>query len=181
MNARKDGKGSNGWQCGECGGRRSGSREDELVGFAAVRIDADGPTSEELIAPEDILFAFTRGAIPAPPGGRRKPVIWAPWTAEFSFAQATVYLRTRNGIYRSYVRTLEEFKRKVPGVQFRSVGQSVVANLKKLHTVGLLRQQPPTLTYSVGESELGYLLETVVVGRAYVAGIRSCFAMPARA
>lgn len=180
MNARWDDGESNGWRCEESGGSRARPVEDGLVGFGAVRMDGDGRGSEECIAPEDILFAFTQGAVRAPSEGRRNRAIVAGWTTKLSFPPATVFLRTRSGIYRSYLRTLREFKSKVPAARFDVVSQSVIANLRNVDFISLGRQRAKELSYSVEESEIAWPIEIVVVGRDHVKRIRSRFAMPAR-
>jgi len=180
MNARRDDGKSNGQRCQESGSRRASAGEGGLVGFAAVRLDGDGRGTEECIAPEDILFAFTQGAVRAPSEGRMSRAILAGWTKKLSFAPATVYLRTRSGIYRSYLRTLQEFKSKVPAALFDVVSKSVVANLPNVDLSSLGRQRTKELSYSVGESELAWPVETLVVGRAYVKWIRFRFGVPTR-
>ncbi len=180
MNERWGDAESNGWRCGECGGSRARPAEDELVGVGAVRMDGDGRGSEVSIAPEDILFAFTQGAVRAPSEGGRNQAILAKWTAKHSFSPATVFLRTRSGIYRSYLRTLQEFKSKVPAAQFGVVSQSVIANLRNVDFISLGRQRVRTLSYAVEESEFSWPFDFVVVGRDHLKRIRARFGMPAR-
>ena len=168
---------------GANGGRRKteggGPYEPDLVGFAAVRMDGASSGSEECIKPEEILFAFTLGAVRAA-GGARHPAIVAKWTAKLPFPRATVFLRTRTGIYRSYLRTLREFKSKVPAARFDVVSQSVVANLREVDSISLGRHRIKTLAYAVEESELSWPVELVVVGRDRLKRIRSRFGMPPR-
>ena len=87
-------------------------------------------------------------------------------------------MRTRAGVYRSYLRTLREFKRKVSGRRFGSVSQSVVANLGKVNSINLARQRIKTLSYDVAESELSRPVEFVTVSSEHVQEIRDRFAMP---
>jgi hypothetical protein len=151
-----------------------------LVGFGAVRMDGDGCGSVECVAPEEILFAFTQGAVRAASVDGRRPAIVARWTPKLSFAPATVYLRTRAGIYRSYLRTLVEFKSRVSAARFDVVSQSVIANLSNVDAISLGRQRPRSISYDVEESELAWPLEIVIVGREFLKRIRSRFGIPTR-
>jgi len=180
MNARRGDGESNGWRSERRGVGREGPGDGELVGFGAVRMDGDGCGSEECVAPEDILFAFTQGAVRAASEGGRSPTIVARWTTKLSFAPATVYLRTRTGVYRSYLRTLVEFKSKVSAARFDVVSQSVIANLSNVNAISLGRQRPRSISYDVEESEFAWPLEIVFVGRDFLTRIRSRFGIPTR-
>jgi len=180
MDERRNDGGANAERRDEIGAWRAGTGEGDLVGFAAVRIDGAGSGSEECITPEEILFAFTRGAVRAA-GGHRNLAILAKWTPKLSFPPATVFLRTRRGLYRSHLRTLREFKSKMPAAHWGVVSQSVVANLREVDSIGLGPQQrAKTLAYAVEESELSWQFDFVVVGRGYVQQIRWRFGMPSR-
>jgi hypothetical protein len=179
MDARRKDGGANGGRRDESGAWRAGRGNSELIGFAAFRIDGAGSGSEECITPEEVLFAFTQGAVRAA-GGQRNPAIMAGWAPKLSFAPATVFLRTRRGLYRSHVRTLREFKSKMPAAQFDVVSQSVVANLREVDAIALGAQRIKTLAYAVEESELSWQFDLVVVGRDYLQQIRRRFGMPSR-
>ena len=180
MSTRGDNGKTNARLCKKCGGSRGGPGDSGLVSIIAVRMDGDGPGVEERVATEDILFAFTSGAVGGPPGGRRHPAILAKWTPKFSFPQAVLFLRTRSGIYRSYLRTLEDFKRRVSVAQFDRVSQSVIANLTRVHSTDLTGQGTKTLTYAVEKSEIAWPFESVVIGRDYLNRIRWRFGIPPR-
>ena len=180
MNPRRGDGESNGWRSGGSGGARDGPGDVGLVGFGAVRMDGDGSGSEECVAPEDILFAFTQGAVRAGSEGGRSPTIVARWTTKLTFAPATVYLRTRKSIYRSYLRTLVEFKSKVSAERFDVVSQSVIANLSNVDAIGLGRQRTRSISYDVEGSEFAWPLEIVIVGRDFLKRIRSRFGIPSR-
>jgi len=162
------------------GARRAHLGEREPIGFAAVRVDGGDGESVEVIKPEEILYAFTAGAVAVSAEGRRRPAIMAKWTPKLCFPSGTVFLRTRTGIYRSYLRTLQEFKRKVSARWFRSVSRSVVANLGAVSSINLGRQPIKTLSYAVDESELSWAVEFVTVSREYLREIREFFVMPTR-
>jgi hypothetical protein len=154
--------------------------EQEPVGFAAVRVGGGNGGAGEFIKPEEILYAFTAGAVVVAAAGNRVLAIMAKWVAKLCFPSGTVFLRTRRGIYRSYVRTLREFKSKVPGRRFESVSRSVVANLEAVSSVNLGRQRIKTLSYAVEENELSWAVEFVTVSRENLPRIREHFAMPKR-
>ena len=179
MDARRKDGGANGERRKESGAWRAGPAEHELVGFGAVRIDGADGGSEECITPEEVLFAFTQGAVRTA-GGQRSPAILARWAPKLSFPPATVFLRTRRGVYRSYLRTLREFKSKLPAAHWDVVSQSVVANLREVDSIGLGRQRIKTLAYAVEESELSWEFDFVVVGRDHLKRIRSRYGMPPR-
>jgi hypothetical protein len=130
--------------------------------------------------PEEILYAFTSGAVTDVTGGRRNLAIVGKWTSEFYFPSGIVFFRTRDGLYRSYVRALWKFARMVPAPGFEMVSKSVLANLRAVDSIDLGNQRIKTLSYAVEESEFSWPLELVVVRRDYLKRIRSCFAMPPR-
>jgi hypothetical protein len=160
------------------GARRAESGDLDLIGFGAVRLDDGIGESGEIIKPDEILYAFTAGAVEVAAEGRRRQAIMAKWTKKLRFSPGTVFLRTRAGVYRSYLRTLREFKRKVSGRRFVSVSQSVVANLDAVNSVNLARERIKTLSYDVEESELSWAVEFVTVSREHLQRIRIRFAMP---
>jgi hypothetical protein len=174
------GGGSNSRPRKDSGIWRNASGAYELVSFAAVRMDGEDSGSQECIAPEEILYAFTQGAVRRAGNDRRHPGILAAWTTKFAFPEGAVFLRTRSGIYRSYLRTLHEFKEKVPTARFDMVSQSVVANLCAVHSISLGRESTKTLSYLVDEIEISWPVELVLVGRDFVKRIRLRFGIPPR-
>jgi hypothetical protein len=162
------------------GARRAQLGEQEAIGFAAVRVDGGDGESVEFITSEEILYAFTAGAVEVAAGGRRRLAIIAKWTAKLCFPSGTVFFRTRTGIYRSYLRTLQEFKRNVSARRFRSVSRSVVANLGAVSSINLGRQPIKTLSYAFDGNELSWTVEFVTVSREYLREIREFFGMPTR-
>lgn len=183
MGERRKAGGGNPERGNGYGAGRGHLQEQEPVGFAAVRVDGgEGEKGEsgEFIKPEEILYAFTAGAVRIDAAGRRVLAVVAKWVAKLCFPSGIVFLRTRKGIYRTYVRTLREFKRNVAGRRFEPVSRSVVANLEAVRSVDLGRQRVKTLSYAVEESELSWALELVTVSRKYLPRIRECFAMPRR-
>jgi hypothetical protein len=164
----------------ENGAGRGQRGEQEPVGFAADPVGGGDGESGEYIKPEEILYAFTAGAVAGAAAEKRVLAIVAKWVAKFRFPQGVVFLRTRKGIYRSYLRTLREFKKNVPGRRFEPLSRSVVANLEEASSVNLGRQRIKTLSYAVDESDLSWALEFVTVSREYLPRIRECFAMPKR-
>jgi hypothetical protein len=162
------------------GARRVHQGEQEPIGFAAVRVDGGDGESVESIKPEEILYAFTSGAVEVAAEGRRRLAIMAKWTTKLCFPSGTVFLRTRTGVYRSYLRTLRDFKRNVSARRFGSVSQSVVANLGAVSSINLAGQPIKTLSYAVDDSELSWVVEFVTVSREYLREIRERFVMPTR-
>ena len=134
--------------------------------------------SEDHISPDEILYAFTAGAVEVAAHGRRRPAILAKWTKKLRFSPGWVFLSTRRGVFRSYLRTLREFKRRVSGRRFVRVGQSVVANLGEVNSSNLARQRIKTLRYDVEESEFSWSWELVTVSREQLQRVRDHFAMP---
>jgi hypothetical protein len=162
------------------GARRAHTGDWEPIGFGAVRVDGGNGESVEFIKPEEILYAFTAGAVAVAAVDRKKLAIMAKWTTKLCFPSGAVFLRTRTGIYRSYLRTLEEFKRTVSARRFRSVSRSVVANLGAVSSINLGGQPIKTLSYAVDGSEFSWMVEFVTVSRKYLREIREFFVMPKR-
>jgi len=121
-----------------------------------------------------ILFAFTVGAVIPGASRRKQPAIVARWAAKLQFLPGVVYLRTFDGVYRSRVRTLREFKQLV-SKDFDAVSHGVVANLWEVDDVSLGREKVKTLAYAVAESELAWPMELIVVKRSFLKRIRGRF------
>ena len=160
------------------GARRVESGDRELIGFGAVRMDDGLGVPGVYVKPGEVLYAFTAGAVVVAADGRRRQAIMAKWTKKLCFSSGIVFLRTRTGIYRSYLRTLREFKGKVAGRRFDSVSRSVIANLGEVSSINLVGQRIKTLSYDVEESELSWTVEFVSVSREHLQRIRDRFAMP---
>ena len=172
---RRNSEGDNGK-----GAKRARMDEWEPIGFAAVRVIGGDGESVEFIKREEILYAFTAGAVGVASGGQRKLVIMAKWTTKRRFPAGAVFLRTRGGIYRSYVRTLKGFKDLVSARAFESVNRSVVANRGAVSSISLGAEPIKTLSYAVDETEFSWPVELVTVSRDYVPETRVFFHMPKR-
>jgi hypothetical protein len=170
----------------EDGGGRTRVGKRALVGLYAVRVDwedAEDGAPGECIDPDEILFAFTRGAVAVGIGGPRKPAILAKWARGLPperFPKEKVFVRTRSGVFRTYLRTLEEFKRVMSSDRFEPVSKSVIANLCEVQEVNLMHQRERTLSYGVEVSEISWHLESVVVGRTQLGPVRKRYGMPRR-
>jgi hypothetical protein len=156
------------------GGEREDSGQADLVAFSAHHIYGGDETRGVPIRPEKILFAFTAGAVNPGESRRKQPSIVAKWAAKLRFSSGVVYLRTSDGVYRSRVRTLKEFKQLVSN-DFDTVSHSVVANLWGVEDVSLGREKVKTLAYAVVESGLSWPMELIVVKRSFLKRIRERF------
>jgi len=155
-------------------GKGEGSGQADLVAFSAHRVDGGDEARGVPIRPNAIQFAFTAGAVSPGASRPKQPSIVAKWAAKLQFLPGVVYLRTAEGVYRSRVRTLREFKQLVSN-DFDTVSHSVVANLWAVDDVSLGREKAKTLVYAVEESVLAWPMEFVVVKRSYLKRIRERF------
>ena len=124
---------------------------------------------------EDVLYAFTNGAFGL------KPLIVASWAPKLSFAEASVYLRTRDALYRADHNALKVIKALLPD-SFQQVNRSVLANLALVEQLQLRggASRAHTLTYAVELNTLSnWGFEQIKVGREYRAATRVRFGFPA--
>jgi hypothetical protein len=150
-----------------------------IIAIAATRIAGGGgpdrdpialdDDDEQPIPLEDILFAFTSGGV----SGVSPLIITLRWN-DVSFAQATVYIRTRDALYRVGYESLKSFKKLLPAY-FEQVSKSVIANLASPRVMALKgsANHVHTLTYAVEKNDISWGLEQVRIGREFLVPVRA--------
>lgn len=141
-------------------------------------MDGDASGLAEYLIPEEILYAFTPGAVRDASCGPRNSAIVAKWTTKLRIPSGVVSLRTRQGLYRGYAPSLSKFEQMVQKPDFERVSQSVVANLRATDSAQLGSERPKTLSYAVDAGEIAWPYEMVVVSREYLKKIRVLFGVP---
>ena len=148
-----------------------------VVAFDCTRID-DGPYDDTtLVRPNEVLYAFTRGATP---GSKSKlaPRVIGGWVGRLYLAPDTVFLRTGEGVFQTDFRSLKDFAVASP-VPFAKISRSVWVNLPRVEFTELRRQPVKKLGFRVAGSDLSWGFEFVVVSRRYVPCARCVFGIGA--
>jgi hypothetical protein len=155
---------------------RNNALDRQIVGIAATLIASRQDIALEkgtaqLIQPDDILYAFTKGGVS---GG--SPLILAQWGREISFAKETVYVRTEDALYRVSHASLRAFKELLPET-FQQVSKSVVANLRRPQLLELhgSANRGHALTYTVALNDAYPGIERIRVGREFLSDVRARF------
>ena len=129
------------------------------------------PKTPELISPKDIAYAFTAGAISS--GDTSAPRIISSWAEKLQLSQGAVYLRAPNGVYRSGLRSLNDFLERTPG-EFAKSNQSTVINLDWVSNIDLESQTRRAL-FEFADDGSDWPVEFVEIGRSFVRPILTRF------
>lgn len=124
-----------------------------------------------LVATDDIVFAFSRGAL-----SLQQALISAPWTRQQIFHADRIYLRTsRGGPFVTQFKSLSELQARLDAEKFFALHKSVLVNIQKLTEIdlsGRLKQ--------VGVSLTNGSVEWLTVSRRAVRILRPLLGLPSR-
>ncbi|MBW2293676.1 MAG: hypothetical protein JRG89_12605 [Deltaproteobacteria bacterium] len=150
------------------------SDSGKVFGFFATAVAGEHAGETPVISPEEILYVFLAGARgPSDRPDLRR--IFSRWIRKIKFSKETVYIRTRNGLYASHVRTLADFAKRSPLMLWRT-NQSVLIHPANIAGIEF-RDQTKKIHFAVSATSWSWPDEAVEIGKTYISQYRRRFAI----